>query len=65
VLAEVDRILDELDPEHRSRRLMEELDRAALRQHERYVPFGRLARGDRARLRPRRRRRLARHHTKA
>jgi hypothetical protein len=65
VLAEVDRILDELDPEHRSRRLMEELDRAALRQHVRYVPFGRLARGDRARLRPRRRRRLARHHTKA
>jgi hypothetical protein len=55
VLAEVDRILDELDPEHRSRRLMEELDRAALRQHERYAPFGRLARGGRSRLRPRRR----------
>jgi hypothetical protein len=65
VLAEVDRILDELDPEHRSRRLMEELDRAALRQHQRNVPFGRLARGYRARLRPRRRSRPAGRRTKA
>jgi Aromatic acid exporter family member 1 len=65
VLAEVDRILDELDPEHRSRRLMEELDRAALRHHPRYVPFGRLARGDWARLRPRRRSRPAGRRPKA
>ncbi|WP_225446957.1 aromatic acid exporter family protein [Streptacidiphilus sp. PB12-B1b] len=35
LLAEVDRILDELSPEHRSRRLMEELDRASMRQRER------------------------------
>jgi hypothetical protein len=65
VLADVDRILDELDPEHRSRRLMEELDRAALRQHERYGPFGRLVRGDRVRPWPRRRSRPVRHRTKA
>jgi hypothetical protein len=30
LLAEIDRILDELAPEHRARRLMEELDRASL-----------------------------------
>jgi hypothetical protein len=40
LLAEVDRILDELDLEHRTRRLMEELDRAAALRHER---MGRLA----------------------
>ncbi|MEU4120342.1 aromatic acid exporter family protein [Kitasatospora sp. NPDC028055] len=40
MLAEVDRILDELDLEHRSRRLMEELDRASLAGRER---FSRLA----------------------
>ncbi|MFE0426583.1 hypothetical protein ACFW15_30205, partial [Streptomyces sp. NPDC058953] len=33
LLTEIDRILAELDPEHRSRRLMEELDRTA---HEDY-----------------------------
>lgn len=36
VLTEIDRILDELAMEHRSRRLMEELDRAAREQRERY-----------------------------
>ncbi|MFI1867951.1 aromatic acid exporter family protein [Streptomyces jumonjinensis] len=36
LLAEADRILDELDPEHRSRRLMEELDRSAREQRERH-----------------------------
>jgi Aromatic acid exporter family member 1 len=36
VLAEIDRILDELDTEHRSRRLMEELDRASRQQQERH-----------------------------
>jgi hypothetical protein len=54
MLAEIDRILDELDLEHRSRRLMEELDRASLRQRERLSRFGvigRLARGERLRLR--------------
>ncbi|MFJ1646515.1 aromatic acid exporter family protein [Streptomyces sp. NPDC088258] len=36
VLTEIDRILDELDMEHRSVRLMEELDRASREQRERY-----------------------------
>jgi uncharacterized membrane protein YgaE (UPF0421/DUF939 family) len=36
LLAEIDRILDELDPEHRSRRLMEELDRSARETREKY-----------------------------
>ncbi|MDH6514678.1 putative membrane protein YccC [Streptomyces sp. SAI-208] len=35
VLTEVNRILDELDTEHRSRRLLEELDRASREQRER------------------------------
>ncbi|WP_380549202.1 FUSC family protein [Streptacidiphilus alkalitolerans] len=35
LLAEVDRILDELAPEHRSKRLMEELDRASLTKRQR------------------------------
>lgn len=35
VLTEVNRILDELDTEHRSRRLLEELDRTAREQRER------------------------------
>ncbi|MEV7074165.1 aromatic acid exporter family protein [Streptomyces sp. NPDC091972] len=35
VLTEVNRILDELDTEHRSRRLLEELDRASRDQRER------------------------------
>ncbi|BAJ31760.1 MULTISPECIES: aromatic acid exporter family protein [Kitasatospora] len=57
LLAEVDRILDELDLEHRGRRLMEELDRAAVANRDRFSRFAalrRLARGER--LRPRRRR---------
>ncbi|MGV9267995.1 aromatic acid exporter family protein [Kitasatospora sp. NPDC003701] len=60
LLAEVDRILDELDLEHRSRRLMEELDRASVANRERFSRFARLrrlARGERlnpARLRRRR-----------
>ncbi|MFE4060331.1 aromatic acid exporter family protein [Streptomyces sp. NPDC059096] len=36
LLAELDRILDELDLEHRSRRLMEELDRASREERERH-----------------------------
>jgi Aromatic acid exporter family member 1 len=40
VLTEIDRILDELDLEHRSRRLMEELDRAALQRRARYTRLG-------------------------
>ncbi|MFF0200719.1 aromatic acid exporter family protein [Streptomyces sp. NPDC005017] len=35
VLTEVNRILDEMDTEHRSRRLLEELDRCATEQRER------------------------------
>ncbi|MER6400352.1 aromatic acid exporter family protein [Kitasatospora sp. NBC_01246] len=60
LLAEVDRILDELDLEHRSRRLMEELDRASVANRERFSRFARLrrlARGERlnpGRLRRRR-----------
>lgn len=63
ILAEIDRILDELDLEHRSRRLMEELDTAAgerRRQYARLGPLGALLRrgGPRwwARWRARRRR---------
>nr|WP_232268740.1 FUSC family protein [Streptomyces gobiensis] len=36
LLTEIDRILDELDTDHRSRRLMEELDRCTREQHERH-----------------------------
>ncbi|MEU5388224.1 MULTISPECIES: FUSC family protein [Kitasatospora] len=60
LLAEVDRILDELDLEHRGRRLMEELDRASVANRDRFSRFSRLrrlARGERLRprrLRPRR-----------
>ncbi|WP_371502392.1 aromatic acid exporter family protein [Kitasatospora sp. NBC_00374] len=42
LLAEVDRILDELDLEHRTRRLMEELDRASVANRERFTKLGRL-----------------------
>ncbi|MGA5820164.1 FUSC family protein [Kitasatospora sp. NPDC094028] len=42
ILAEVDRILDELDLDHRGRRLMEELDRAAVASRERFSRFDRL-----------------------
>jgi hypothetical protein len=48
MLTEVDRILDELDLGHRSRRLMEELDLAAARRRDRYGPLvvlGRMASG--------------------
>jgi Aromatic acid exporter family member 1 len=58
VLTEIDRILDELDLEHRSRRLMEELDHAALQRRARYTRLGPLAgfvRGERAGWWPRRR----------
>jgi hypothetical protein len=44
LLAEADRILDELDLEHRSRRLMEELDRAGEERRERYGRLGSLVR---------------------
>jgi uncharacterized membrane protein YgaE (UPF0421/DUF939 family) len=40
ILTEIDRILDELDLEHRSRRLMEELDNAAASRHERFRRLG-------------------------
>ncbi|MFJ7910443.1 aromatic acid exporter family protein [Kitasatospora sp. NPDC096204] len=52
ILAEVDRILDEMDLEHRGRRLMEELDRASVANRERfsrYATLRRLLRGERAR----------------
>ncbi|MGW1721306.1 FUSC family protein [Streptomyces sp. NPDC002306] len=42
VLTEADRIIDELDTEHRSRRLMEELDRWAREQRERMPRVTRL-----------------------
>ncbi|MEV0634851.1 aromatic acid exporter family protein [Streptomyces sp. NPDC050619] len=42
VLTEVNRILDELDTEHRSRRLLEELDRTAREQRERMPRLTRL-----------------------
>ncbi|MFJ9843090.1 aromatic acid exporter family protein [Kitasatospora sp. NPDC101155] len=44
MLAEMDRILDELDLEHRSRRLMEELDRASVANRERFSRFAGLRR---------------------
>lgn len=40
ILSDVDRILDELDLEHRSRRLMEELDQASAARGERYSRLG-------------------------
>ncbi|MEV8590730.1 aromatic acid exporter family protein [Streptomyces sp. NPDC051180] len=39
LLAEIDRVLDELDPEHRGRRLMEELDRHARERPRRLTPL--------------------------
>ncbi|WP_037671273.1 FUSC family protein [Streptomyces griseus] len=42
VLTEVNRILDELDTEHRSRRLLEELDRVSREQRERLPRLTRL-----------------------
>ncbi|MEV2228582.1 aromatic acid exporter family protein [Streptomyces phaeochromogenes] len=55
VLTEVTRILDELDMEHRSRRLLEELDRCTQEQRERMPRLDRLRR----RLRAARRNRTA------
>lgn len=53
VLTEVNRILDEMDTEHRSRRLLEELDRASGEQRERMPRLTRLRAGlrDSGRLR--------------
>ncbi|MFD3501343.1 aromatic acid exporter family protein [Streptomyces sp. NPDC058676] len=45
VLTEVNRILDELDTEHRSRRLLEELDRVSREQRERMPRLTRLREG--------------------
>jgi uncharacterized membrane protein YgaE (UPF0421/DUF939 family) len=42
VLTEVNRILDEMDTEHRTRRLLEELDRSSQRQRERSPRLTRL-----------------------
>jgi len=42
VLTEVNRILDEMDTEHRSRRLFEELDRTSREQGERMPRLTRL-----------------------
>lgn len=39
LLAEIDRMLDEMDLEHRSQRLMEELDRVAAARHEKAARF--------------------------
>lgn len=44
LLAEIDRILDEMDLEHRTQRLMEELDRATAARHERSARFAGLKR---------------------
>ncbi|CAM5590028.1 FUSC family protein OS=Streptomyces tendae OX=1932 GN=GUR47_04445 PE=4 SV=1 [Streptomyces tendae] len=55
VLAEVNRIIDEMDTEHRSRRLLEELDRHTREQRERMPRLTRLR--DRARAGLRRRNR--------
>lgn len=59
VLAEVNRIIDEMDTEHRSRRLLEELDRHTREQRERMPRLTRLRDRARDRLRagPRRRNR--------
>ncbi len=57
VLTEVNRIIDEMDTEHRSRRLLEELDRHTREQRERMPRLTRLRDRLRARLRARPRRR--------
>ncbi|MER0246719.1 aromatic acid exporter family protein [Streptomyces sp. HSW2009] len=44
LLAEIDRILDELDMEHRTTRLMEELDRTTREGHRRFPRLRRLVR---------------------
>ncbi|WP_406002510.1 FUSC family protein [Streptomyces sp. NBC_00829] len=53
LLTEIDRILDELDMEHRTRRLMEELDHATREQGERYPRIAGLRRRNRDRRRGR------------
>ncbi|MFF4469927.1 aromatic acid exporter family protein [Streptomyces sp. NPDC001599] len=55
VLAEVNRIIDEMDTEHRSRRLLEELDRHTREQRERMPRLTRLRDRVRAALRRRNR----------
>ncbi|WP_370352702.1 aromatic acid exporter family protein [Catenulispora sp. EB89] len=53
LLAEIDRILDEMDLEHRTQRLLQELDRAAAARHERSARLAglrRLARVGRGRF---------------
>ncbi|MFG3248625.1 aromatic acid exporter family protein [Streptomyces sp. NPDC048187] len=60
VLAEVNRIIDEMDTEHRSRRLLEELDRHTREQRERMPRLTRLRDRVRARLRRRNRKAAAR-----
>ncbi|MET7325821.1 FUSC family protein [Streptomyces sp. NPDC005549] len=55
VLAEVNRIIDEMDTEHRSRRLLEELDRHTREQRERMPRLTRLRDRVRAGLRRRNR----------
>ncbi|GAA1237346.1 aromatic acid exporter family protein [Kitasatospora nipponensis] len=57
LLAEIDRILDELNLEHRTKRLMEELDRASAANRERFTWLGRLRRFGASRVRVRSRRR--------
>ncbi|WP_442812114.1 FUSC family protein [Streptomyces sp. NBC_00243] len=59
VLAEVNRMLDELDTEHRSRRLLEELDRCTREQRERWPRLTRLRANVRRLRMPRRNRRPA------
>ncbi|GAA1956567.1 FUSC family protein [Catenulispora subtropica] len=54
LLAEIDRILDEMDLEHRSQRLMAELDRAAAARHERAARLAGLRRLARVGGQPRR-----------
>ncbi|MDX3799029.1 FUSC family protein [Streptomyces sp. AK04-3B] len=56
VLTEVDRIIDELDTEHRTQRLLEELDRNSREQRERRPWLHRLRQRLRGRFRPRRNR---------
>lgn len=60
VLTEVNRIIDEMDTEHRSRRLLEELDHHTRELRERMPRLTRLRDGVRARLRKRNRSAAAR-----
>ncbi|MFC9602704.1 aromatic acid exporter family protein [Streptomyces niveus] len=57
LLSEIDRLLDELDTDHRSQRLMEELDRATREQRERYPRYTAFRQWLRGLKRPRRPRR--------